>query len=167
MLYELCLSIHFETFYSSSTSRPTYITQDVYQDRTNPVRHTERERERGRQEFSPDSLGALRSPMLSSHSLYLIWAEGWNRVIPPNEQKIVAEPIEKARARLAPCAADIFLSLLSIRGMDKDESGDGGSVQGRSHPSRPGGRVFPCLCFFFFFFFFPRWDDRQTANAGC
>ena len=168
MLYELCLSIHFETFYSSSTSRPTYITQDVYQDRTNPVRHTERERERGRQEFSPDSLGALRSPMLSSHSLYLIWAEGWNRVIPPNEQKIVAEPIEKARARLAPCAADIFLSLLSIRGMDKDESGDGGSVQGRSHPSRPGGRVFPCLCFFFFFFFFfpGEMTGRQRTQAA-
>lgn len=163
MLFGLYLSIHIETFYSSSTSWPTYQSTGRL---PRPHRSCQTHRERGgggRNSVLTDSLGALRSLRLSSHSLYLIWAEGWNRVIPPNEQKIVAEPTEKARARLTPCVADIFLSLLSIGGMDKDKFGDGGCVQGRSRPSRPGGCVFPCLSFFFF----SCWDDRQTASAGC
>lgn len=45
---------------------------------------------RGRDAVLTDSLGALRSLRRSSHCFYLIWAEGWNLVLPPNEQEMVA-----------------------------------------------------------------------------
>lgn len=105
-----------------------------------------------------DSLGALMSPRLSSHSLYLIWAEGWNLVIPPNEQKILPRAHKYGHCLSGTLFGWHFCPYSGFRGRDKDELGDKASKQGQSHPSHLGGCVFLCL------FFSP---VRRPADSEC
>ncbi len=107
-----------------------------------------------------DSLGALRSLRLSSSSLYLIWAEGWNLVIPPNEQKIVSRTHRDGEGLSSTLCCWHFCPCSGFRRRDKGELGDRESVQGHSHPSRLGGCVFLCL------FFTGETTGRQRVQAA-
>lgn len=94
-----------------------------------------------------DSLGALRSLRLSSSSLYLIWAEGWNLVIPPNEQKIVPRTHRDGEGLSSTLCCWHFCPCSGFRGRDKGELGDRENVQGHSHPSHLGRMCPPPACF--------------------
>lgn len=131
-----------------------YIFQEVYFRQI--LSDTEREG-RGRNSVLTDSLGALRSLRLSSHSLYLIWAEGWNLVMPSNEQKTVPTTHGDGKGLSGTLCRWHFCLCSGFRGKDKDGLGERGSMQGQSHPSRIGEDVSSPA----------RRDDGQTASAGC
>lgn len=66
---------------------------------------------------------------------------------------------EMAKARLAPCVADIFCLCSGFRGRDEDGLGERGSMQGQPHPESPRRRT--CLPLLRVL-----WrDDGQTAGA--
>lgn len=100
---------------------------------------------------------AVLSLRLSSHSLYLMWAEGWNLVTPPNEQKIIPRTHGDGEDLSGTLCCWHFCPCSGFKGRDKDELGDRESVQGHSRLSHLGGYVFLCL-------FFP---GEMTASAVC
>lgn len=131
-------------------------SQDVCQDKTNTVGRAEWERG-GRNVVL--SLGALRSLRLSSHGLYLIWKEGWNLVIPPNEQKILPRAHRDGEGLSGTLRCWHFWPCSGFRGRDKDEAGN--RMHAETHSPEPSWTMcIPRLVF-------PQRDDLQTASAGC